>query len=317
MKRRAVKMSIKEGWGNGAQACRALGIARSSYYHNGQKDPRKEQMKQEIIGLSEKHPRYGYRRITALLKRAGYKINAKRVARIRREEGWKVYKKQNRIKRLGISTTQRRRALRNNEVWSWNFVWDQTEGGSRFRILTLIDEYNRQCLAMYANWSIRAEDVIRMVQEAISRYGTPEHLRSDNGPEFIAYRIQDWLLSQQIKIMYIKPGSPWENGHIESFHDKLRDECLNREVFSSLQEARIIIEGWRKEYNAFRPHSALGYQTPQDYAQRCTKQSDGGCAPPNPAPLAAAGVQGEQGGGATAPMWQENQTTETLVELSF
>jgi transposase InsO family protein len=168
-------------------------------------------------------------------------------------------------------------------------VHDQTEDGSRLRILTLIDEHTRQCLAMHVARSIRAVDVITVVEAAIARYGAPAHLRSDNGPEFIAYAVQDWLEGTGIKTMYIKPGAPWENGHIESFHDKLRDECLNRELFRSVAEARVIVESWRVEYNERRPHSALGYLTPEEY----TNQVDGGCAPPTPAPLAAAGVRGE------------------------
>jgi transposase InsO family protein len=140
-------------------------------------------------------------------------------------------------------------------------VADQTEHGSCFRILTLLDEYTRQCLAIHPASSIRAVDVITVVEAAIARYGAPEHLRSDNGPEFIATCMQDWLKAQEIKTLYITPGSPWENGHIESFHDKLRDECLNRELFGNLREAHVILESWRLEYNERRPHSALGYRT--------------------------------------------------------
>ena len=162
---------------------------------------------------------------------------------------------------------------------------DQTENGSNFQILTLLDEHTRECLATHAAWSIRAVDVITVLEAAIARYGAPEHIRSDNGPEFIAYAIQDWMEKAAIKTIYITPGSPWENGHIESFHDKLRDECLNRELFGSLAEARVIVESWRVEYNDLRPHSSLGYLSPSEYMRQ--NQSDGGFAPPNPAPLAA------------------------------
>ena len=190
------------------------------------------------------------------------------------------------------STAKRQRAERPRQVWSWDFVADQTENGSCFRILTLLDEHTRQCLAIHPAGSIRAIDVIAVVEAAIARYGMPEHLRSDNGPEFIASCMQGWLKAQQIKTLYIKPGSPWENGHIESFHDKLRDECLNRELFGNLHEARVILESWRVEYNERRPHSALGYRTPSEYAGSRTNRFAEGCAPPNPAPLAAAGVRG-------------------------
>jgi putative transposase len=266
-RRRAVKLCVEEGLGGAASACRAMGLARSSYYELPHLTPESRRMRQRIVALSEKHPRYGYRRITALLRRDGHSINAKRVQRVRRQEALQVSKKQRRTRRLGLSTAERQRAVQINDVWSWDFVEDQTENGTRFRILTLIDEHTRQCLAIHAAWSIRAVNVITVVEAAFERYGRPRHLRSDNGPEFIAYAIQDWLEEERIKTIYIKPGSPWENGHIESFHDKLRDECLNRELFGSLLEARIILEGWRNEYNDLRPHSSLGYKTPAEYAR--------------------------------------------------
>ena len=233
-------------------------------------------------------------RVTALLRRDGEEVNAKRVQRVRQRQGLQVSKKQKRMRRLGISSAQRQKAERLNEVWSWDFVEDQTENVTRFRVLTLIDEYSRRCLAMHAGWSIRAVDVIEMVQGAMERYGKPAHIRSDNGSEFIAYAIGDWLKAATIGTIYIEPGSPWENAYIESFHDKLRDECLNRELFGSLNKAQVILKQWRREYNEERPHSALGYWTPQEYATASANQLDGGYAPPNPAPLAAAGVRGEQ-----------------------
>lgn len=223
-------------------------------------------MKEKVLKLSEAHPRYGYRRITALLRREGFKVNPKRVQRLRRKEGWQVRSKQRRMRRLGLGQSERLRAIKPGEVWSWDFCEDQTENGTRFRILTLLDEYTRECLAVHVAWSIRALDAITVIEAAIARYGPPQHLRSDNGSEFIAYAIQDWLRERMIKTLYIKPGSPWENGHIESFHDKLRDECLNRELFYSLAEARVVLESWRLEYNERRPHSSLGYQTPREFA---------------------------------------------------
>jgi len=267
-KRRAVKQCVEEGLGGAAAACRALGLARASYYRVSRPSAESRQVRQEVIALSERHPRYGYRRITALLRRGGFEVNVKRVARLRREEGFKVSKRQRRMRRLGLSTAERQRAGRARQVWSWDFVEDQTENGSRFRILTLLDEYTRESLAVHAAWSIRAVEVIEVLKSAIARYGAPEHLRSDNGPEFIAYAIQDWLAEAKIKTLYIRPGSPWENPFIESYHDKLRDECLNRELFGSLREARVILEAWRIEYNEERPHSSLGDQTPSEFARR-------------------------------------------------
>jgi putative transposase len=269
-KRRAVKLVVETGIGTTAEACRALGLARSSYYRNSTVSLENRKVQQEIVQLSQEHPRYGYRRVRALLRREGQEINAKRVQRVRRKEGLQVNRKQRKLRRLGLSTAERQRATHANHVWSWDFVEDQTENGTRFRVLTLIDEYTRECLAMHVDWSIRAVDVITVVEAAMARHGTPEHLRSDNGPEFIAYVIQDWLKDKQVKSLYITPGSPWENAYIESFHDKLRDECLNREIFGSLWEARVVIEAWRLYYNGERPHSSLGYQTPEEFAGRAS-----------------------------------------------
>jgi putative transposase len=272
-KRRAIKHVIEQGQGTTAEACRALGLQRSTYYRNSTVSLERQQMERRIVGLSENHPRYGYRRVTVLARREGALINAKRVQRVRRHHALQVRKKQRKLRRTGLSTAQRQRATQANQVWSWDFVEDQTENGTRFRILTLLDEYTRESLAMHIAWSIRAVDVIAVLEGAIERYGMPAHIRSDNGPEFIAYAIQDWLKENQIKAIYIQPGAPWENGHIESFHDKLRDECLNREIFGSLLEAKIVIQSWRVEYNTERPHSSLGNKTPEEFSGRGPESS--------------------------------------------
>jgi len=314
-RRRAVKMIVEEGLGRTAQACRALGLGRSSYYRASQRSERRVKLEERIVELSEKHPRYGYRRVTALLRRDGQEVNAKRVQRVRRAEGLQVRERQKRMRRLGVSSADRQRASRPNAVWSWDFVEDQTENGTRIRILTLLDEYTRRCLAMHVGWSIRAVDVITVVEAAMERHGKPGHIRSDNGPEFIAYAIGDWLKAGAVGTIYITPGSPWENAYIESFHDKLRDECLNRELFGSLREAQVILEQWRLEYNEQRPHSSLGYQTPAAYAVAQTNRVDGGSAPPNPAPLAAAGVRGEHGASAPTRQSNPNQNINQPAEL--
>jgi putative transposase len=267
-KRRAVKFIEGEGLGGKAAVCRALGLVRSGAYRLSRESLESRRLRKELLELSRKHPRYGYRRITAMLRREGWTVNPKRVQRLRRQEGLQVSKRQRKMRRLGQSTALRQRAERPNQVWSWDFVEDQTEAGSKLRMLTLLDEYTRQCLAVHVAWSIRAVDVITVVEAAMERYGRPRHIRSDNGPEFIAYAIQDWLKDREIETIYIKPGSPWENGHIESFHDKLRDEHLNREIYGSLLEAKVLVEQWRIEYNQDRPHSSLGYQTPEEYAAR-------------------------------------------------
>jgi putative transposase len=225
-------------------------------------------MEQRIREMSRQHPRYGYRRITALLRRRALAVNGKRVQRVRREAGLQVRRKQRRTRRSGPTTVERQRAQHPNHVWSWDFIEDQTERGQRFRMLTLLDEHTRECLAIHVAWSIRAVEVIQVVSQAMGRHGVPEHVRSDNGSEFIAYALRDWLAQQAVKTIYIRPGSPWENGYIESFHDKLRDECLNRELFGNLVEARVVIEQWRAQYNQERPHSSLGYQTPREFARQ-------------------------------------------------
>lgn len=265
-KRRAVQAIVEEHVGTTSEACRALGLARSSFYLTSQPSGESRVMQKEIKALSQKHPRYGYRRITALLRREGREVNGKRVQRVRRLEGLQASKKLRRMRRVGESATQCQSASHRGQVWSWEFVEDQTERGARFRVLTLLDEFTRERLAVHVAWSIRAADVITVVEAAMERFGVPEHLRSDNGPEFIAYAIQDWLRDKGVKTIHITPGSPWENAHIESFHDKLRDECLNRELFGSLLEAQVIIWAWRVEYNGLRPHSSLGYLTPDEFA---------------------------------------------------
>ena len=241
-------------------------LMRSTFYKVRVLSEEKRKNRLRIIELSQKHPRYGYRRITAMMKREAIAIGRGQVQRVRRQEGLQVRKRQRKMRRLGISTAERQRAVAAGQVWSWDILQDRTEKGSAFRMLTILDEYTRQCLCIWPSWSIRALDVIEQLDRAMARYGTPEHLRSDNGSEFIAYAVQDWLKDKNIKTIYIKPGSPWENPYIESFHDKLRDELLNRELFVNLAEARVVTEQHRCEYNQDRPHSSLGDRTPDEFA---------------------------------------------------
>lgn len=262
----------EEDLGSIVQGCAALELARSTFYRASQVSRSRQQIEQRIMKLSQQHPRYGYRRIACLLRREGCAINAKRVQRVRRVAGLQVRRKQRRMRRLHVASAERQRALYRHHVWSWDFIEDQTERGQRFRMLTLLDEYTRECLAVHVAWSIRAVDVIQVIERAMVKQGVPEHIRSDNGSEFIAYAIQDWLRDKNVKTIYIHPGSPWENPYIESFHDKLRDELLNRELFGNLVEARVVIEQWRKDYNEERPHSSLGYQTPWEFARQSVQR---------------------------------------------
>jgi putative transposase len=218
----------------------------------------------DIIALAAQYGRYGYRRITALLRAAGWVVNVKRVERIWRREGLKVPQKQPKRKRLWLNAGSciRLRAEHPNHVWSYDFVEDRTHDGRKYRMLNIIDEFSRECLAIRINRKLKSTDVIDVLADLFTLRGVPGYVRSDNGAEFIATAVQDWIAAVGAKTAYIEPGSPWENGYCESFNSKLRDELLNGEIFYTLAEARIIIESWRQHYNEVRPHSSLGYKPP-------------------------------------------------------
>jgi transposase InsO family protein len=217
-----------------------------------------------IVTLATKYGRYGYRRITALLRSAGWQVGKDRVQCIWRREGLKVPAKQRPRGRLWLEdgSCVRLRPERANHVWSYDFVSAMTHDGRTLRILTLIDEYTRECLALRVARRLNSLEVIDTLADVMLGRGIPEHIRSDNGPEFIAYELQRWLAKVGTRTLYIERGSPWENGYCESFNGKLRDECLNGEIFYSLKEAQVLIEQWRVVYNTLRPHSALGYRPP-------------------------------------------------------
>lgn len=217
-----------------------------------------------IIGLARQYGRYGYRRITALLRTQGWHVNHKRVARIWRREGLKVPAKQPKRKRLWLNdgSCMRLRPEHKNHVWAYDFVQDRTHDGTAFRMLTLIDEYTRECLTIEVQRKLRSGDVLYAVADAMLKHGVPRYIRSDNGPEFIAVALREWFERIGVQTLFIEPGSPWENGYNESFNGKLRDELLNGEVFCSMKEARTLIEHWRQHYNTVRPHSSLGYRPP-------------------------------------------------------
>ena len=223
-----------------------------------------ERLINRIVELATRYGRYGYRRITALLKREGWQVNHKRVERIWRREGLKVPKKQPKRGRLWLAdgSCVRLRPQHKDHVWSYDFVMARTSDGRSFRILTLIDEYSRECLALLVDRGITSQDVIDQLFNLFVLRGIPENIRSDNGTEFTAREIRNWLNHLGVKTLFIEPGSPWENGYIESFNGKLRDELLNREIFTTLTEARVLIAGWKIEYNQVRPHSSLGYRPP-------------------------------------------------------
>ena len=246
------------------RACAVLGQARKTQRRTSLTTDEEARLVARITELATQYGRYGYRRITAMLKQEGWQVNHKRVERIWRREELKVPQKQPKRGRLWLSDSSciRLRPEHKDHVWSYDFVLARTADGRAFRILAVLDEYTRECLAMLVKRRITSHDVIDQLYQLFLLRGIPRYLRSDNGPEFTGKAIRKWLESVGVQTLFIEPGSPWENGYIESFIGKLRDELLNREIFTTLTEARILIERWRQEYNEVRPHSALGYRPP-------------------------------------------------------
>jgi putative transposase len=241
-------------------ACRLLGQGRGTQRYESIQRPDEDELTGAVIALASQYGRYGYKKITALLQMAGWSVGRDRVERIWRREGLKVPKKPRPRRRLWLNDGSciRLRPERANQVWSYDFVSARTHNGRLLKILTLIDEYTRECLALRVAWRLNHRDVIETLSEVMLWRGIPEHIRSDNGPEFVAQQLREWLKMLGTEPLYIEPGSPWENGYCESFNGKLRDECLNGEIFYSLKEAQIVIGQWRQQYNTVRPHAALG-----------------------------------------------------------
>jgi len=246
------------------RACAALGQHRSTQRKVARGRDDEERLIADVIELARQYGRYGYRKIAELLRQAGWEVNHKRVERIWRREGLKVPSKQPKRGRLWLSDGSciRLRAEHRNHVWSYDFVEDRTHDGRKYRMLNIVDEYTHECLAIRIARQLKAIDVIDGLCDLFICRGIPAHIRSDNGPEFVAKAVRDWISSVGAKTAYIAPGSPWENGYIESFNARLRDELLNGEIFYSLREAKIVIESWRRHYNAVRPHASLGYRAP-------------------------------------------------------
>ena len=227
-----------------------------------------------MIELATEYGRYGYRRITMMLREEGWLVNPKRVYRLWRREGLKVPQRQPKRRRLWLNDGSciRLRPEYRNHVWSYDFVFCRTHDGRRLRFLTLIDEFTRECLAIDVGRSLTSEDVLERLSDLFIHRGTPDFIRSDNGPEFAAKRVRTWLEKVGVNTLFIEPGSPWENGYIESFNGKLRDELLNTEIFDTLLEARVLTERWRVHYNTQRLHSSLGYKPPAPEAVLTTPQ---------------------------------------------
>ena len=246
------------------RACRALGQHRSTQRKVPRGRDDEEALTADLVALAEKYGRYGYRKISALLKAAGWFVNDKRVERIWRREGLKVPAKQPKRGRIwdNDGSCVRLRPEHRNHVWSYDFVEARTHDGRKIRMLNVVDEFTHECLAIRVARKLKGIDVIDALSDLFILRGVPGHIRSDNGPEFVAKAVQAWITAVGSKTAYITPGSPWENGYVESFNARLRDELLNGEIFYTLREAQIVIESWRRHYNGVRPHASLGYRPP-------------------------------------------------------
>jgi putative transposase len=251
------------------RACQALGQPRATQRYRRKRPDADRRLIEELRRLVEAYPRYGSERVHQVLLETGWRVNLKRVHRLWQQEHLQVPQKQQKRRRLpgrSENSCVRYRATHRNHVWSYDFLADRTEDGRQLKLLVVIDEFTRECLAIEACRTFTARDVRLTLQYLFAIRGAPEHVRSDNGSEFIAREIQRWLAQAAVATLYIQKASPWENGYVESFNGKLRDELLNRELFLSLAEARYVLDEWRLEYNHRRPHSGIGWQTPAGYA---------------------------------------------------
>jgi transposase InsO family protein len=246
------------------RACQVLGQSRSTQRREAHAPGDEPKLLRRMTELATQYGRYGYRRVTRMLREEGFTVNHKRVERMWRREGLKVPSRQPRRRRLWLNdgSCVRLRPAHANHVWSYDFVMARTSDGRPLRMLNLIDEFTRECLSIDVARKLTADDVLERLTDLFVRRGVPNYLRSDNGGEFTAKAVRQWLAKVGVKTLYIEPGSPWENGYVESFNGKLRDELLNGEVFDTLLEAKVLIERWRVHYNTVRPHSSLRYRPP-------------------------------------------------------
>ena len=270
-KRKAAEHVKKQMDVSERRACKVTGQPRMTQRYKIKQPDKDKALTEAIRWLAKKHPCYGYRFITAKLRQEGWQVNKKRVQRIWRKEGLQVPYRRKFKKAKGSSENSCavKKAKYPNHVWTYDFMGDQTEDGRKLKLLTVLDEFTRESPAIEVGRSIRAKDVIAVLEYLFVVRGAPKFIRSDNGPEFIADKIKKWLKKNHVETLYVEPGSPWENGYIESFNGKLRDDILDRELFYSVKEAKVIVEDWRLEYNNHRPHSGLGYMTPAAFAAGC------------------------------------------------
>jgi len=251
------------------RACRVVDQPRSSQRYLSTKADKDAALTQMIVALSGQNPRYGYRRVWALLRREGWEVNKKRVHRLWREADLKVPAGRRR-KRQRLASSEngvaRRRAEYPGHLWSYDFAMDATEDGRRLKMMPVVDEYSREYLALEVERSITSEEVVKTLDRLFAERGAPRFIRSDNGPEFIAQAVKRWLAASGVETLYIEPGAPWENAYSETFISRMREELLDREEFANLKEAKVLAEDYRDHYNHHRPHGALGYLTPVEFA---------------------------------------------------
>lgn len=248
------------------RACQAMQLNRSSYRYTASQELVDVRYR-KVVSLSQRYPYWGYRKIYDLMKAEGVRISRERVRMVRRREGLQVVKKRRKRRLLGTTTQWVHRAGYPNHVWSYDFVFDQTEEGRALKCLSVVDEFTRQGLAIRVGRSLTAGDVIRILDELFHHYGRPVCLRSDNGPELVCAAVQQWLKDKHVDTHYIDPGSPWQNAYNESFNSIFRTTCLDRWLFSSMTEARVVINHWLEEYNTVRPHGSLGGMNPEQFLQ--------------------------------------------------
>jgi putative transposase len=245
------------------RSCRIMGISRPGFRYQSRRSD--SELIEKLKAIAREHPRYGYRRACAVLRRSGERVNHKRVHRVWQQAKLSLPLRRPRKKRAGSSALACSEALFPNHVWTYDFVFDRCANGQKVKLLTVVDEYTRESLAIRAATSIKSNAVIETLRRLVAERGVPLNLRSDNGSEFVARRVKEWLKAKGIQTLYIEPGSPWQNARGESFNGRLRDECLNVEWFRNLREAGAVIESWRRHYNQERPHSSLDYRTPSEF----------------------------------------------------
>jgi putative transposase len=274
------------------RACRELVRHRSTQRYVPKIADDEGKLVEAMLSIVRARPRFGYRRVWALLRQDGWRVNRKRVHRLWKQKGLKVPQKRVKKRRLGVidNGIVRRRATAMNEVWSIDFIFDRTSDGRSIKWLSVIDEFTRECLALDVARSMNAVEVVEVLSELVLIRGVPGHVRCDNGPEFVAAAIRDWLSLSGVSTLYVEPASPWQNGFVESFHARLRDELLETELFETLKEAKMLATRWRLDYNHRRPHSGLRYKTPAAFAASGVPAAVEAAPLPPPGPAKEAGL---------------------------